>query len=167
VRRDSDFADFYAANYGRTVALATAMLGDRHEAEDIAQEAFARALLRWPVLRRYDSPEAWVRRVALRLTIDARRRIRRAMRPATLAALVPPADGGPDVAADVGLSQALLALPFRQREVVFLHYHVDLTVTQIAHELQLPVSTVKARLATGRRRLEKELSDEPEVVRGE
>ena len=54
------------------------MLGDRHQAEDIAQEAFARALTRWPRIGRYDQPEAWVRRVALRLTIDAGRRRRRA-----------------------------------------------------------------------------------------
>jgi sigma-70-like protein len=78
VREDGDFADFYAANYGRTVALVAAMLADRHEAEDIAQEAFARALPRWTRLRRYDSPEAWIRRVALRLAIDSRRRVKRA-----------------------------------------------------------------------------------------
>jgi len=164
VPSDSDFADFYTASYGRVLALATAVLGDRAEAEDVAQEAFARALLRWPVLRRYDSPEAWVRRVALRLTVDARRRaarVRRAIRTA-------PAGGvavARDVAGDLSVNQALLALPFRQREVIFLHYHADLTVAQIARELRLPESTVKARLAGGRRRLEHELSDEPEAAR--
>ncbi len=43
-----DFAEFYEASYGRVVALVAAMVGDRHQAEDIAQEAFARALTRWP-----------------------------------------------------------------------------------------------------------------------
>lgn len=41
------------------------MLLNRHEAEDIAQEAFARALARWPRIAGYDLPEAWVRRVPL------------------------------------------------------------------------------------------------------
>jgi RNA polymerase sigma-70 factor, ECF subfamily len=60
------------------VALVAAIVGERHQAEDIAQEAFARALTSWSRVARYDLPEAWVRRVALRLTIDAGRRTRRA-----------------------------------------------------------------------------------------
>src|ERR1022692_3416431 len=62
MRADADFHDFYAANYGRTVALVTSLLGDRNEAEDVAQEAFARALIRWSRLRMYEQPEAWIRR---------------------------------------------------------------------------------------------------------
>jgi RNA polymerase sigma-70 factor, ECF subfamily len=155
VREDGDFADFYAANYGRTVALVTAMLADRHEAEDIAQEAFARALPRWTRLRRYDSPEAWIRQVALRLAIDSRRRVKRAAKAA--AALTWP-DTTADPLTDLAIGRAMLPLPAPQRVVVFLHYHVDLTVTQIPRELWLPESTVKARLASGRRRLERELS---------
>ena len=163
MRHDGEFAGFYAANYGRTVALVTMLLGDRHEAEDIAQEAFARALLRWSTLRRYDSPEAWIRKVALRMVIDTRGRFKRASMSASFPTLTAPATAGADVAADITLTRAMLALPLRQREVVFLHYHLDLPVAQIATELHLPLSTVKARLASGRRRLEQELSDHPEL----
>jgi Sigma-70 region 2 len=73
-----DFAEFYEASYRRVVALVAAIVGDRHQAEDIAQEAFSRALTRWQRVARYDLPEAWVRRVALRLTVDATRRMHRA-----------------------------------------------------------------------------------------
>ena len=65
-----DFAEFYEASYRRVVALVAAIVGDRHQAEDIAQEAFSRALTRWQRVARYDLPEAWVRRVALRLTVE-------------------------------------------------------------------------------------------------
>ncbi|HEX5298255.1 MAG TPA: hypothetical protein VFW50_14820 [Streptosporangiaceae bacterium] len=41
---------------------------------------YARALTRWPQVARYDLPEAWVRRVAIRLTVDALRRMGRAVR---------------------------------------------------------------------------------------
>jgi len=75
-----DFAEFYQASYRRMVALVAAMTGDRCQAEDIAQEAYARALTRWPQVARYDLPEAWVRRVAIRLTVDALRRMGRAVR---------------------------------------------------------------------------------------
>ena len=70
MRHDEQFEEFYRASYGRTVALVAAITGSRHEAEDVAQEAYARALARWSRLRGYDLPEAWVRKVALRLAID-------------------------------------------------------------------------------------------------
>ena len=45
MRHDEQFFDeFYLASYGRTVALVAAITGTRHEAEDVAQEAYARAL---------------------------------------------------------------------------------------------------------------------------
>jgi RNA polymerase sigma-70 factor (ECF subfamily) len=80
VKQSRDFEDFYAANYGKLTALVAAIIGDWHEADDIAQEAFARALARWPRVSGYELPEAWVRQVALRLAIDSSRRIRRTLR---------------------------------------------------------------------------------------
>jgi hypothetical protein len=77
VRQREDFDEFYQANYRRLVAILFAVLGDRDEAEDAVQEAFARAYLRWPRLSSYDLPETWVRRVALRIAIDSGRRWRR------------------------------------------------------------------------------------------
>lgn len=161
---DDDFASFYAANYGSLVALVTVLLGDRSEAEDIAQETFARALRRWPRVRSYDVPQAWIRRVALRLVIDSRRRAARALR---LARTTAPdrTHHDPDVTARDALRTALLALPYRQREAIVLHHLADLPLAQIAEELRLPVGTVKTRLAAGRRRLERELtSDSGEVL---
>lgn len=67
---DGSFQEFYEANYGRIVAMVTTVLGDRHEAEAAAQEAFARAFTRWSRLGGYDLPEAWVRQVASRIAID-------------------------------------------------------------------------------------------------
>lgn len=80
MKQGRDFEDFYAANYGKIAALVTAVTGDRHEAHDIAQKAFARALARWPRVSSYELPEAWVRHVAMRLAIDSARRIRRTLR---------------------------------------------------------------------------------------
>src|ERR1017187_1054441 len=80
VRQDAEFQEFYEANYGRIVAMVAVVLGDRHQAEDVAQEAFARALTRWSRIGGYELPEAWVRRVALRIATDSGRRFRRAIR---------------------------------------------------------------------------------------
>ena len=44
---------------GRLVGSLTLYGGDRHVAEELAQEALARAWERWSTVSRLDSPEAW------------------------------------------------------------------------------------------------------------
>ena len=77
---DSSFEEFFAATYGRLVGLLFAILHDWAQAEDVVQDAFASALLRWQRIRGYQDPEAWVRMVAFRRAVDARRRDTRRMR---------------------------------------------------------------------------------------
>jgi RNA polymerase sigma-70 factor, ECF subfamily len=160
VGSSDDFREFYEASYGRTLAMVAALVGGRAEAEDVTQEAFARALARWSMLRGYEQPDAWVRKVALRLAIDTSRgRRRRLATVARLAGLRQPADTGPaDDLRFSPLGAALLELPMREREVLVLHYLADLPVGVIARELSLPPGTVKTRLGTGRRHLEERLS---------
>jgi RNA polymerase sigma-70 factor (ECF subfamily) len=166
VKHAMDFEEFYAANYGKIAALVTAVTGDRHEADDVTQETFARALARWPRLSGYDAPEAWVRRVALRLAIDSGRRVRRTLRSLPLLRIVAGAEPeARDELAFSALGRALTRIPLREREVIVLHYVADMTVDQIARERGIGVSTVKARLVAGRRRLERELQQEPEEAR--
>jgi RNA polymerase sigma-70 factor (ECF subfamily) len=160
-----DFAEFYEASYGRMVALVAAMVGDRDQAEDIAQEAFSRALTHWPHVARYDLPEAWVRRVALRLTVDAGRRMRRAVRlSARLAAGQRGRSQPRDPLAATALSVALLRLPLPQRQVVVLYYLADLSTEEIARDCGVSAGTVRTRLAAARRRLEHELTERDEEV---
>jgi RNA polymerase sigma-70 factor (ECF subfamily) len=165
-RPGRDFEEFYQANYGLTVALVTAVLGDRRDAEDVAQETFARALARWPRLGSYELPEAWVRQVALRLAVDSGRRLRRAVRTAwRLRATLPAAEPEPGVSLPfLTLGPALMTLPVREREVIVLHYFLDLPVERIAQERRIPAGTVKARLVSGRRRLERELGQTREWI---
>jgi RNA polymerase sigma-70 factor (sigma-E family) len=158
-----DFAEFYEASYGRVVALVGAMVGDRHQAEDIAQEAFARALARWQRIARYDIPEAWVRRVALRLTIDSGRRVRRTIHASALLAGRQREDK-PDPLASTALTLALMRLPLPQRQVVVLYYLADLPVQEIARDCGISVGAVRTRLAVAKRRLERELSEDDEGV---
>jgi RNA polymerase sigma-70 factor (ECF subfamily) len=156
------FAGFYEASYSRVVALLAAMVGDWQQAEDIAQEAFARALARWSRISGYDAPEAWVRQVALRLVVDAGRRSRRAVRAAAL--LAAGQRGRAELTDPVGSTPvflALLRLPVPQRQVLVMHYLADLPVADIARDCQIPEGTVKTRLAAARARLERELASDP------
>jgi RNA polymerase sigma-70 factor (ECF subfamily) len=149
------FEEFFAATYGRLVGLLFAFLHDRAQAEDAVQDAFASALLRWPALRGYHDPEAWVRRVAFRRAIDHQRRSVRRRR--ALLRLGPPSSLPPVDADHLDLVRALRRLPLAQREVLVLHYVAELAVDQVAADLRLPVGTVKSRLARGRAALANQL----------
>ncbi len=73
---EHDFDELYLANYGRLVVQLYAVTGSLAEAEDAVQEAFARASMHWGRVGGYDSPEAWVRRVALNVAFTSMRRAR-------------------------------------------------------------------------------------------
>jgi RNA polymerase sigma-70 factor, ECF subfamily len=160
----AEFVEFYQGCYSRIVTLAAVLLGDQHEAQDVAQEAFARALGRWPQLRTFDVPEAWVRKVALRLAVDASRRTRRQRMLSHRLAGARQLDG--HFAGPAGeqlqyseVASALASLPMNLREVIVLHYVADLPVEQIARECGMSSGTVKSRLVAGRRRLEAALKE--------
>lgn len=51
-----DFDDFYAASYADLTVQVYAYFGDLHEAQDVVQEAFCRALARWRQVSGYDDP---------------------------------------------------------------------------------------------------------------
>jgi RNA polymerase sigma-70 factor, ECF subfamily len=67
------FEAFYAATVGRLLGQLLPVTGDLHEAEEVVQEAFARASVRWTRLRDYDVPEAVALLEALR-TLPMRQR---------------------------------------------------------------------------------------------
>src|SRR5271156_1381763 len=133
------FADLYRLAY----RVAFRILGDRSEAEDVAQEALARAALRWS--RLHERPEGWVCRVASNQAIDRYRRRRRQL-------YVP---AGPVGIVDERLGErgdlvtALRKLPRRQREVVVLRYLADFSEADVAVALGCSVGTVKSQASRG------------------
>jgi RNA polymerase sigma factor (sigma-70 family) len=156
--------EIYEASYRRLVAQAYAVAGDRVEAEDAVQEAFARAVAAGTRFRRVDNPEAWLRTVALNVI---RRRWRRARLFSSLSPrLATPADV-PGISEDhVAVVHALRSLPFQQRETIALFYLADLTVQEIAATLDVADGTVKSRLTRGRTALAGLLRTTVEADRG-
>ncbi|ADL49060.1 sigma-70 region 2 domain protein [Micromonospora aurantiaca ATCC 27029] len=72
-----DFDAFYTATARRVVHHVYALCGDLAEAQDVTQEAYARAWQRWSTVGAYEDPEGWVRTVAWRLTANRWRGLRR------------------------------------------------------------------------------------------
>jgi RNA polymerase sigma-70 factor (ECF subfamily) len=154
----ADFDAFYIATVRRVVLYLYAACGDRAEAQDVAQEAFARAWQHWSKVARYDDPEAWVRSVAWRLMINRWRGLRRWI--AARARMGPPPDAAAGPSPDrVAIVDALLRLPKPQRQVVALHYLLDMPVNEIAASTGTPAGTVKARLSRARTTLARLLDE--------
>jgi RNA polymerase sigma-70 factor, ECF subfamily len=161
---DEDFAAFYEATYARLVVQLFAVTGNLHDAEDVAQEAFARACVRWQRVSGYDVPVAWVRKVAFNLAVQGRRRARRAL---GLRDRLGPPDSGPALSVErVAMVAALRRLSLRHRQVLVLHYLVDLPVEEIARELGVAVGTAKSRLSRARQALAVQMANGEEVDRG-
>jgi RNA polymerase sigma-70 factor (sigma-E family) len=154
---EAGFAWLFRDEYPSIVRTAYLMLGDREAAEDVAQEAFVRLYARWSRVSRYDRPGAWVRRVAIRLAVRARRRA------ATLP-LQAEQLGHQEAPGDPDLRRALLALPAKQRAAVVLHYLEDLPVADVAELMGCAVSTAKVHLHRARKRLALELGEETDDV---
>jgi RNA polymerase sigma-70 factor (ECF subfamily) len=154
----ADVADFFHATYPRLVVLLYAACGNQDDAEDAVQEAFTKALGNQRKFLNLDNPEAWLRTVALNHLRngwrhrDVVRRLRYRV-PGPQEAL----ELGPDHAA---IMTALAGLDRPHREVVVLHYLVDMSVAEIAHVLGVAPGTVKSRLSRGRRRLAPLLREE-------
>jgi RNA polymerase sigma-70 factor, ECF subfamily len=156
------FEEFYTATVGRLLGQLFPVTGDLHEAEEVVQEAFTRAAARWSRLRDYDVPEAWVRRVAMNLAADRGRNLRRQTK--AILRLRPPPEVLPASVEVLALAEALRTLPIRQRQVLVLHYLVDLPVDEVARTLGMPDGTVKSLLARGRHALAAKLDEAEEVL---
>jgi RNA polymerase sigma factor (sigma-70 family) len=153
--------DLYDASYARLVLQLLGICGDLAEAEDAVQEAFVKAIGKGRAFDQVLNPEAWLRTVALN---HQRNKWRHAKVVRRFATVVP----GSQVAAELGpdhvaVVRALAGLDEELRHVVVLRYLADLSVGDIAHELEVPEGTVKSRLSRARGRLAPMLDDREEA----
>ena len=146
--RQQDFEEAYDGMRRVAYRAAYRLLGQRNAAEDIADEALARAYSRWPSVATH--AEAWVVTVATNLALDIARQRARAARRGTELIDEQPVDR---VETRLDLQTALLALPRRQREVVALRFLGDFSEQATATALGLNVGTVKSHASRGLSRL--------------
>ncbi|MDH2325292.1 RNA polymerase sigma factor [Cereibacter sp. SYSU M97828] len=146
----------------RVLAYAARMLGDRAEAEDIAQEAMLRL---WRIAAEWRQGEAkvstWLYRVAANLCTDRLRR----RRGVALDDAPEPEDGAPSVLQGMveadrmrALDAALASLPERQRQAVVLRHIEGMSNPDIAEIMEIGVEAVESLTARGKRALAAALS---------
>ncbi|MCM3556693.1 sigma-70 family RNA polymerase sigma factor [Janibacter melonis] len=155
VERRGDLEQIYTAYYPRLVAEVAVVTGSRSLAEDCVGEAFARLVLHWNKVSRYQQPRAWVRRVAHNLAVDESRRRRR------LGSLDEvPEPHAPEHTAELReVWGAIAALPSQQREVLVRRVVDGATEAEMAVALRVPVGTIKSRLSRARSNVRHSIGD--------
>ena len=142
--------------YAGVVRTAYLITGDREEAIDLAQEAFARAYERWKTVSKLDRPAAWLQRVVGNLAISWRRKQRvRSRVPLPSEQVVENASER-----DLELMDALDSLTPSQRAAIVLRYYADQPVDGVAKALGKAPGTVRALTAQGLARLREFLGQE-------
>jgi RNA polymerase sigma-70 factor (ECF subfamily) len=157
VSGNDEFRWLFAVEYPAVVRTVYLVLHDHARAEEIAQDAFVQLLGHWDKVSRYEAPDAWVRRVAIRLAVRDMRRERRRFVLTSRASVETPTY---DTVMDVDLLAAIKSLPPQQRSVVVLFYYEDRPMDEIADILGCSTSTGWVHLHRARKRLGALLTEE-------
>ncbi|MFG2106278.1 SigE family RNA polymerase sigma factor [Micromonospora chersina] len=142
---DGEFTAFVNERGAALLRVAYALAGNQHAAEDLLQNALAKAYARWPRIR--GDAEPYVKRILYHDQVSSWRR--RARRPEVPLAELPEraVTGEDDSDLRLLLRDALRALPPRQRAVLTLRYLEDLSVEQTAALLGCRTGTVASQSA--------------------
>lgn len=172
LKGDQDaFAEIVEIYSNSIYQLGYRMLGNRHEAEDIAQEAFIRAYVNIKSFNQDLKFSTWLFRIATNLCID---RMRKKKPDYYLDAEVSGTDGLtmysqlasnsplPEMELESlelqeSVQKEILKLPEKYRSVIVLKYIEELSLNEISEILDLPLGTVKTRIHRGREALRQQL----------
>ena len=152
-----EFDDFFRAQLPRLGKALFLLTGDRTEAEDLAQEAFARTFERWPRVSSMASPDGYLYRVAMNLY---RRRFRR--RAPWHAPPPPPEDPAVTATSRAEIHRALHAVTKEQREALVLVEWLGFDTTEAGNLLGIDAGSVRSRLHRAREELRKQLGGRDE-----
>jgi RNA polymerase sigma factor (sigma-70 family) len=146
---EAAYAGLYLRSYPRVRRTVGVILRDRSAAEDVTQDAFVQLYVHWRKVSRYENPEGWVRRVAIRLATRTAKRDRVREVLSLRGTTVPRADEP----ADLDLERAIAGLTPIQRAVVALYYFDDLPVDEVSRLTGRSQTATKVALHRARKRL--------------
>ena len=152
--REKGAARLVAERHGMLYAAAFSLCGDASMAEDLVFRTFERVLDRIATCRDESAFDAWMKAILrnewlLSVRGSVVRATDAAGAPDEVESLADVTDGGADIRRAVDqdiVRRAIEDLPSDAREVLLLHYFMDMPVAQVARFLAMPVGTVKSRL---------------------
>jgi RNA polymerase sigma-70 factor (ECF subfamily) len=152
------FEEFFGSEHARLFGALCLVTGDRHEAEEIMQDAFLRLWERWDRVSGLDDPSAYLFRTAMNVFRNRYRRAALAVR--RTVSLAPTEDALATVEDRDVVVRALRGLSPDQRAAVVLTGYVGLTSEEAGRALGMKAGTVRT-LATRARAAIREKAGEP------
>jgi RNA polymerase sigma-70 factor (sigma-E family) len=158
--RDADFAAYLAARQPSLLRTAYLLTGNRHDAEDLVQTAFAKLYLSWDKVRNHGSMDGYVRRILVNEHNSLWRRAWKKREHTADDTVLHGLDEPHHDTYDDGIGDAVWdvvqTLPRKARAVVVLRYYEEMSEAETAAVLGISVGTVKSQtsraLATLRER---------------
>lgn len=154
-----EYTAFFRREFPGVLRTVELMLRDHGRAEEISQDAFIQMLTHWDKISMYERPDAWVRRVAIRLALRSLRRDR--LWQLVRGGLLPRA---PERPSRFDVDGAIRQLPGSQRAAIVLFYYEDRPTAEIATMLGCSESTARVHLHHGRKRLAQLLGEDDRVA---
>jgi RNA polymerase sigma-70 factor (ECF subfamily) len=144
------FGALYQRYHNPIVALAYARLGDKHAAEDAAQEVFAVACRDLTSLRSRGKFGAWLGGICRNVT----RQMRRAQCRPTPLADDPPDESGPErQERSDAVRRAVWQLSAAERELIVMRYFDGFSQARISEVLDITPAAVNGRLVRAKRKV--------------
>lgn len=159
----TDF-DEYVSLYSRELTrLCVKLCGNPHDAEDLFQDTWTRALDKFGQYNREKSFKTWLFTICVSIYKNSgkskynRAGVNFATTEEKESFINSVPDEEKDIDAYIALHTALSELPKRHRAVIILFYFKDLSQKEIAQILDIPEGTVKSRLNTAKKLLKRRL----------
>ncbi len=152
----SSFEEFYAANFKRVFSALCLVTGNRHEAEEIAQDSFVRMYERWERVGRLEDPTAYLFRASMNVFRNRYRRVSLGLRRALF--LAPTAtDDLATVETHDEVVRLLRGLNRNQRAAVLLTAILDYSAEDAGRMLGIRASSVRSLTTRARAQMKQEV----------
>ncbi|MCA9140239.1 MAG: RNA polymerase sigma factor [Planctomycetales bacterium] len=159
------FVEFVQRYKDRLLTAVRSHVGCQHDAEEIVQETFIKALVHLPDFQHQSQLYSWIYRIALNTSSSRRRRSRNevslescgARTTSSAPEWTEPQFPMEQLERISLLQRALAKIESRHRQILTLREFDDLSYQEIAERLAVPLGTVRSRLARARERLREEL----------
>jgi RNA polymerase sigma-70 factor (ECF subfamily) len=151
----NSFTELCRRYYPAMVAIAHSILGDRHLAEDAAQQAFAKAALKLPQLKKESRFAGWLAVICRNVAKDMARNVGAGLRVCPTDDLSMIAAKSRDDDTTEAVREAISKLSASARELIFLRYYDGMSYEQISSVLGISEQAINGRL----RRAKKKMAD--------
>lgn len=163
------FAELYAATYQKQYIFSYCYLKDKFLAQDALQETYILALKNLATLNDPKLFVSWLNQINFRVCYSLAEKQKRwneetsryADAAMELRAAPEPSPEQQTISVDNSnyIMQQVMALPYSESQVIFLHYYKHMKLEEIAYMMDISKSTVKRYLISGKKRLAKSLDE--------